>query len=715
MSQPVVGPSPAWGAVPVVPIVLAFATGIGLATALGFQPPLYWLLTALALGATVAGLVLKPSPLRSRALFTSGLLLMLALCLGAWRSNANYLPGSSNFFVDNYATGDLLAGTVSSVRPGEKRMRAEVRLTHLLRDSTGNLSVSGNLLVYLLPDEKTAELRAGDGIVLSGNFGELRRPLNPFTPDLRGYWSGRGVYNEMFLRTDDEWRRTPGSGAGITARAEDWRRAWFKTFQRYLKGDQLAVAAALVLGQRDGLSKEIRSAYTDTGAVHVLAVSGLHVGIIFLILNFLLTRLRLDRVKYGRLLVALITAAGVWAFALVSGFSPSVQRAALMFSVLAVGRISSRRGDIFNTLGAAALIMLWWNPAQLFQVGFQLSFSAIVGIVLFTSYLERLWELPTVIVRKAWSAMAASTGAQLGTLPLSLYHFGQFPTYFLLSGTVVILSAFAIMCLGLLHGLVAGVGGDTLLADVTGWLLGTTVFVQNAFIYFFQGLPGGLLKVPVFPWYLAVLLAVAVGLLAAFARWRTTWTGIAGILLFCVLLFWARTLVQGEVEKAGTIVYHVSRGTLLDVPSAGGPAYAFGTEPTVNNLVWTAGPNRERRGYERLMTLPFSHRDTVLSPNLSWKSPYLTTPSDRFLILDGENKSAPVPDFTAVTKILTTKILITNGFKPAGLPELPADDPPLVIVDGSNRYYQYAQWRELAIERGFTVWITAEDGAWVAD
>lgn len=710
MPQFPAGPPPAWGAVPVVPMTLALMAGIGGQAAGGYTDPLYGLVAAGVIAVLVLVLVFRPSPERWRAVLTSGLLLGLAFCLGNWRANATDLPQRDDYFAGHYSSGDLLAGTVTTLRPGAKRMRAEVELTRLLRDSATAKSVVGNLLVYLLPDEKTAELKAGDGIVLGGDYQPLRAPLNPFTPDLRGYWSGRGVYHQLFLRTDDEWRRTPGTATGLAARAAAWRRAWYRTFQRHLSGDRLAVAAALVLGQRDGLSREIRSAYTDTGAVHVLAVSGLHVGIIFLILNFVLVRvLRLDRLRFGRPAVALLIAAGVWAFALVSGFSPSVQRAALMFSVLAVGRLSARKSHILNTLAVAAFLMLWLRPGQLFQVGFQLSFTAIIGIVLFTPYLERWWELPTVVLRKGWSAMAASTGAQLGTLPLSLYHFGQFPTYFLLSGTVVILSAFGIMCLGIAHGLVAGLGGATVLAEATGGLLGGLVFLQNAFIYFFQGLPGGLLKVPAFPWYLALGLAVAIGLLAACVRWRRWSTAVTGLLLSVAVLFWARTLVRREVQGAGTIVYHLRRGTLLDVPSASGPAYAFGTEPAATNLGWTAGPNRERRGYAPVVTLPFSRGDTVLGPDLSWQPPVLTTPSDRFVVLDGEATTDLPDDLSGVTKVL-----IVNGFEPARLPELPATEPPLVIIDGSNRFYRCAEWRELAAKRGFAVWVTAEDGAWVA-
>lgn len=657
------------------------------------------------LSATV--LVLRPSPARWRGVVASGLILLTVFLLAGWRANASYLPAKDNFFATQFIEGDLLAGTVRAVRPATNRMRAEVELTYLLRDSTAEIPVVGKLLVYLPPDEKTATLEIGDDIVLEGTPRELSAPLNPYVFNLKAYWSRQGIYHQVFLREGAGWRRVARSGGSIMARAERWRRAWFRSFQRYLSGDQLAVASALVMGKRDLISEEVKSAYTDTGAMHVLAVSGLHVGIIFLLLNFLLVKLlRLNRTPPGRWAVAIISVLCIWLFALVSGLSTSVMRAAVMFSILAAGNLVFRKTDVFNVLAAAAIIILWFFPEQLFQVGFQLSFTAIIGIVLFTRYLEGLWEMPTKIIRSAWSAMSASTGAQLGTLPLSLYHFGQFPTWFLLSGTVVILSAFAIMFAGLLHGAVAGLFGDSTLAEATGILLGGLVGIQNGLVFFFQGLPGGLLKVPVFPWYLSLLLAISIGLLAAWFRWRKAWSGILGLVLFGLTIIWARTLVRGEVEEAGVIVYHVSRASLIDVPLNNGTSIAFGESPTARNLAWTAGPYRERRDYEPPATLPFTAADTVLSPETSWEAPYLNTPTDRFLILDRDN-FRPNPDFTGVTKIL-----VINRYKPEDFPPLPAGFKPLVIIDGSTPYYRYPEWRKLAAERGFDIWITGEDGAW---
>ncbi|WP_273444598.1 ComEC/Rec2 family competence protein [Neolewinella agarilytica] len=699
-------PPPAWGRVPLVPAVVGFGLGIFVADAMGYTGPAAWWYVAMACFLPVILSVLFPGPERWKAVGASAFILLLFFTLGGWRNNATYLPEQADFFASQLEAEDLLAVTINSLRPGRKSIRAETTVKALLNDSTGNRSVTGQLLLYLPPDEKTSTLSVGDEIVFKGEIRELKKPLNPHVFDLRAYWHRQAIYHQVFLREGADWRVSQSARGGLRARAERWRNAWFQTFQAYLSGDELAVAAALVMGKRDGISQEVKSAYTETGAIHVLAVSGLHVGIIFLILRFLLvTVLRLDRTTAGRWLVAGLSVVAVWLFALVSGFSPSVQRSAIMFTILAIGGISHRKGDIFNTLAAAALLMLWLDPGQLFRVGFQLSFTAIIGIVLFASPIDRLIRWPTKLLRAAWSTIAASTGAQLGTLPLSLYNFGQFPTYFLVSGTVVIVSAFGAMFLGLFHGLVVALGGESAVASLTGALLGAVIGLQNAFIFFFQQLPGSLIKVPELSWYWALLLAIGIGLLAIWVRWRNWWTLLAGIVVFVGTFFGARAQVPGEVKGATLTLYHVSRGGLMDIRLGGETAFALGSEPAPDDLAWTAGPNREHYGYEPAFTLPFT-ADTIVG-DLALSNGILTVGDTRWLILDKNLPTEGVPngDFT--------HLLVRNGYRPDRLPEV--SGTPLLVVDGSNPTYRLAEWRGLGERLNWEIHATGEDGALILE
>lgn len=693
---------------PLLFVVMAFGAGVWVADLWGYQPPIYWLISALCTCVLATFSVVTRSVARWPGRLGTIAILFTVFLLGGWRTNATYLPKQATFFTNQLAEGDLLAGVIGPIRPGQKTLRTQVELTYLLNDSLGNRPVTGQLLLYLPPSEKAGRLQAGDKVVFQGDPTRLRPPLNPYVFDLRNYWSRQGVYHQLFLRDDTSWRATGAGATGLRATAERWRTAWFKSFQDHLSGDRLAVAAALVMGKRDLISPEVKSAYADTGAIHVLAVSGLHVGIIFLIIRTIFGRiLRLNRTKHGRVALACISTLSVWIFAFVSGLSPSVQRAAIMFTVLAFGGLLKRKSYIFNTLSFAALLMLWGAPNQFFQLGFQLSFTAIIGIVLFTPPLNRMVFWPNSVLRSIWSTLAASTGAQLGTLPLSLYHFGRFPLYFLLSGTVVIISAFAAMLAGLLHGLVAGLFPGSPLANASGGFLGIIISVQNAIIFFFQRLPYALLQVQHFDAWAALLLALAIGGLAIWLRWRKRW---AIILFACALLaclLWARTQVPSKDRAASLIVYHLSRTSLIDV-TEGQEAFAFGQEPTPDNLPWSAGPRRETLGYRPAVTLPLtSTGDTVINDRIKLEFPLLSIGTTHWFLLDG---AVDKLDYSSLKK--ATHLLVRNKYPIRDFPDFNPDHQPVLIVDGSNPYYLLEQWRQLAAERGLEIWVTAEGGAY---
>lgn len=694
--------------VPVVPVALALGLGIWIADLLGFTYSSYWLISGMSLAAGLLFMLVWRRPQRWWSTLSSLVALCLVFAFGGWRHQQSYAPGHPSFFAHQQEEGDLILGEIEAIRTGGTNLRLEIKVEWLLGDSAADRPACGKLLLYVPPDEQAANLATGDHLLFNGKPSEIRPPLNPGVFDLRAYWQRKGIYHQVFLRESTAWKLSGGRSGGIYARAEGWRRAWFKTFQRHLKGDRLAVAAALVLGKRDLISEEVKSAYTDTGAVHVLAVSGLHVGIIYLILRFLLiTLLKLDRRPKGRILVALLSVICVWLFALVSGLSPSVQRAALMFSILALGGLSFFKSHVFNTLAAAAIIMLTWNPGQLFQVGFQLSFTAIIGIVAFTNHLDRLIYWPYKLLRVAWSAMAASTGAQLGTLPLSLYYFGQFPAYFLLSGTVVIVFAFATMFAGLAHGLVAGILGWDSLASLTGGLLNLVVGVQNALIFSFSKLPGALIKVSFIDLPLAWLLALSICCLAVYVRWRQKrllWL-LAGS--FIVMLLWAGAQVQSKDQAAVLTVFHRSRGSLIDVVDASGNAWSFGEQPAAKDLAWTAGPFRETHGYSPTSTFPLTGQDTLISQDVRQTNQLLQVGTSRWQILDGKQKSKGL-----VFHPEATHLLVVNGYRPQDVPVFPDTVPvPQIIVDGSNPYYRLAAWKAWAEERDLTLHLTAELGA----
>jgi competence protein ComEC len=226
-------------------------------------------------------------------------------------------------------------------------------------------------------------------------------------------------------------------------------RSWAENeLRKYVTGArEQSVIIALVLGVTDGLDNELLNAYAATGAMHVLAVSGLHVGIIYWLL--LLVLRPMNRSVAGKWMLAFISIFVLWSYAFITGLSPSVLRAVTMFSFVALSRPVSYKTNIYNTLAASAFMILWYQPYLIMSVGFQLSYLAVLGIVYLYPGIYRFWEPDSFLARKVWEMTSMSVAAQIATFSLGLLYFHQFPNYFILSNLLVIPGSTLVLIIGL--------------------------------------------------------------------------------------------------------------------------------------------------------------------------------------------------------------------------------------------------------------------------
>ncbi len=638
-------------------------------------------------------LYLRPSPNPALPRFASVSLLLALGLFGAWYASERHPLRDNRHFSHLVAEGSVITGEVVSIRHNRTRTAATLAVDGVMAD-TLLYSTSGNLLAFLTDGDS---LQVGDRTVIASRVTSVPPPLNPGVFDYAAYLAGKNVYHQTYADAE-EWESiatTPGWSARMIG--EHSRRGWFASLTPFLRDDNLAVAAALIMGKRDLLDPEVRSAYADTGAIHVLAVSGLHVGILALLVMQLLGLFLPARPRWF-LVRSAVTIGVVWYFALITGLSASVQRAALMVSVVLIGKSINRRNSIFNLLAISALLMLVIEPKQLFQVGFQLSFAAVAGIALFARRIQRLVQLPGKL-HYLWDAISVSTAAQLGTLPLSLYYFGQFPVYFMLSGTLVIVFAYLVLGLGLTHGFLALIGVPAAWLVPTGTALNWVVELQNAFIYFCRQLPGATLKLASFGLLSAVGMLALIAALAYLAyrpshRGRWVAMGIAVSLAGYWLLSPVLLPPPGQFT-----VFHLPRLSLIDVYD-GASGAALGDTVPLRILDYQVQPARRPLKADFGVPFPFE-RDTSL-PAAAVAYPLLRLLDRRVLVLDGQlrypetDSLYPDPDL----------ILVRRGFRPAAIPPQLANHP--IVVDGSNPPYLTDDWREAFPQAH----ITAEDGAY---
>ena len=316
-----------------------------------------------------------------------------------------------------------------------------------MRDISGWKTVHRKVLAYMEPTDSADLLQAGDVICFRGKVKPPKNFSNDLNFDYARYVIMQGAAGTVYLPEED-WVKVGADSLNLRERMLRLRyRLQTEYMHQAFAGDALGVLSALTLGDRRRLSEEIRAAYTDAGAAHVLALSGLHVGVIYAMLTFLMRGVL--RRRDLRWLRELLTIAVLWLFALMVGFSPSVVRAVGMCTLYILSRWVSHDSNSINVLLLAALLMLFGHPLYLFDVGFQLSFMAMAAILWVEPHLEMLFHRSSLHPIPAYfvGVICMSIAAQLGTFPLTLYHFGTFSTYFLLTNIVVIPYLYVVLLL----------------------------------------------------------------------------------------------------------------------------------------------------------------------------------------------------------------------------------------------------------------------------
>ena len=347
----------------------------------------------------------------------------------------------ASFNVESEAK-DTLAGykgfVIGEVADDPKIKESNVSLeinVSAIRDGDEWIETSGRTLLYLEKDSASLILRTGDRIVFSPELSGIENKGNPEEFDYRKYLAYNMIFSSDYLAGDD-WRLVDDEAVGFRPKLSRLRMKLVGLLRDFgLSDDEVSVMSAMTMGYSDILSDEIRHAYSSAGAMHILAVSGLHVGIIYGIIVFLLSFIKNDKLNW---LKVVLTISLIWLYALFTGLSPSVSRASLMFSLMSLGKLQKNSHGSLNAVFASMFILLVINPYNLVNIGFQLSYSAVIGIIILQPRLYAIFEVKNKFLDWIWSLTTVSVAAQLATMPLCFYYFHQFSNYFLLTNYVMI-------------------------------------------------------------------------------------------------------------------------------------------------------------------------------------------------------------------------------------------------------------------------------------
>jgi competence protein ComEC len=344
-------------------------------------------------------------------------------------------------------------------KPGEK---AKTFQTTLLIQNE-KLTAPEKVVAYFSKVGFDSTITTGDQLIILAKPQKIKNAGNPFEFDYQSLMHQRNIWYSVYL-TNGTYLKTSRQTVNMGNWAEKVRDRLVAMLAEALPDkEERSVVSALTLGYRTEIDQDTLDYFASTGAMHVLSVSGLHVALIFMILGFLLSFLK--RGKIGPIVFSVVMICFLWIYAFISGFSPPVQRSTVMFTFVIIGNGIRRPVNIYNSLTASALFLILLSPNVLFDVGFQLSYLAIFGIVLIQPALNNIFELTNPILKWTWSLFTVSVAAQLMTFPLGFFYFNQFPNLFWLSNFVVVPITTFIMWFGIaffifspFHGLSMFVG-----------------------------------------------------------------------------------------------------------------------------------------------------------------------------------------------------------------------------------------------------------------
>ncbi len=426
-----------WRKAPFIRLLLFLSSGIVLQWYLQFSY-WYWCATATIAICLLIVFYLLTYFQRFRNPFLSGVAVSLLFAsLGGIFAREKDIRHNSDWLGRIYTPGDWIIASLDeplSAKP--KSLKAVARVQFIIQHGS-SIPAAGRIILYFRKDTAAALLDYGSQVIFKTPLTEINNSGNPGGFDYKRYSLFQGITHQVFLQAGN-YRLLPSKKGNFLKRFILQLRSWvLATLKTNIKDTkELGLAEALLIGYKDDLDKSLVRSYTNTGVVHVIAISGLHLGIIYLLLALLCQPLKTRKhlLKYR----AIVIIAGLWLFTLLAGAQPSVLRSAVMFTCIVLGESIERRSSIYNNLAFSAFLLLCYNPYWLWDAGFQLSYAAVLSIVIYMKPVYNLVYFENKAMDFLWKMNAVTFAAQLLTIPISIYHFHQFPVYFFLTNFLAV-------------------------------------------------------------------------------------------------------------------------------------------------------------------------------------------------------------------------------------------------------------------------------------
>jgi len=554
------------------------------------------------------------------------------------------------------------------------------------------------ILLYFEKDSLASTLRHGDELTFTSQVTTPYTPQNPRQFNYARYLQSQGIYYQSYLKKNSYLTIARNTSRGWKHYLLEIRYTIVNMIRKMgFTETEFGIASALLTGYKEELDPDTKASFSKVGAMHILAVSGLHVGVIYLMINKLL--FFLTRQHWQRMLRLTITLFVLWMYALITGMSPSVMRAGIMFSFIATGASLSYKTNIYNTIALSALILLIANPFNLYNVGFQLSYLAVLGIVYFFPYLKTWVNSRFWIVNQIWAISAVSFSAQLATTPISLYHFGQFPTSFLIANLIVVP----------LSGIIIYTGVAALIFFYVPFLSDISIFCFRWLIRIMHQI---ILQIETLPYAYATNLNVTVFqsvllyAIVLFATWFLLYKKGTYLILFLSCLFvmmLTMTIRNWRVNhQQELIIYAMNRDSRLEVISGRHIFYPDFEVLSPMEYGLFVRANHQWRGIRKQISV----QEMQFNMPLLFRGPLLIVGNKKIWIWDEENQlpshSMHVDYLWVKSKVIPRTDIFENYLM-----------PDLFIIDPCLTDYRRKKWIEWCDLKQYSYYDLKNSGAFI--
>jgi len=545
-----------------------------------------------------------------------------------------------------------------------------------------NQKASGEFLLNVNKDSLKKTLNVDDELFLNATINDIVGPLNPYQFDYAKYLEKKYVYHQIYASPSEIFVK-PSTKNSIFGIAHQIRKSInTKLNQHDFNQDEIAIINAILLGQKQDLSKDLYAQYSAAGVIHILAVSGLHVGIILLILQQILKPL--NRLRKGRSIKIALILILLWCFAVVAGLSPSVVRAVTMFSIVAIGMNLKRPTNIFNTLAISMFILLLIKPMFLYDVGFQLSYLAVFSIVWIQPLIYNIWTPKQKVVDYFWQLLAVTLAAQIGVAPLSIFYFHQFPGLFFISNLVIIPLLGIILGLGILIIVLALMN---MLPEIIVRFYGGIISNLNNFVGWVANQESFLFK----SLSLSATIMILIYLLVYFGIRAIQERSLKRIVpvLITILVIQGISINSKLIESSSFTVMHKSRKSIIAIQEKNElrilhnmDSISVGSDNMIKNLI--IGENISKVTYDSISS-----------------------------VLDIEGKTMLIVDSLSAFQVsFDPEIVMLRDSPKINLERLIDQlQPEIIIADGSNYKSYISRWEETCKRKKLPFHATAKMGA----